>query len=268
MAQTTAVAEERRGPLHVLVGVLLRPQATMAYLGRARRRWWSVAALLMVAALTVRGFAYASANVGYLFGQQTSVQSSTVVKGGVVVQGPVPASPAPSAPSMLTTGLAVAGRVVGTLIAWLAWAGLLYLATTFLGQNGAHFGGFFAMVAWSWMPFVVRNVIQAVYTAVTHDPIYNQGLSGLVLDHAPLPPAVGFRSYVPPARGAQVLSALLARVDVYTVWNLALLVLGVTALARLSRAKATIGTLVIWVLFALLGLLPALIGLNQGLSLF
>ncbi len=252
----------------MLLGVLLRPRATMTYLGGTRRRWWGVAVLLMVAALTVRGLSYASANVTYLFGQQASMQSSAIVKGGVVVQGPVTATPTPSAPSMLTTGLSVGGRVVGTLMTWLAWAGLLYLATTFLGQNGARFGGFFAMVAWSWMPFVVRNVLQAAYTAVTHDPIYNQGLSGLVFDRAPSPPAIGFQPTIYPARGAQVSSALLARVDVYTIWNLALLVLSVTALARLSRAKATIGTLVIWVLFTLLGLLPALIGLNQGFGLF
>ena len=53
MGQTNADAQKPRNPLRVLLGVLLKPRSTFAYLGGARRRWWWVVALLMVAALVV-----------------------------------------------------------------------------------------------------------------------------------------------------------------------------------------------------------------------
>ncbi len=48
---------------------------------------------------------------------------------------------------------------------------------------------------------------------------------------------------------------LLGRVDVYMIWNLVLIVLGVAALS-LSGKKALLGTLVIWLVFTLISLIP------------
>jgi hypothetical protein len=264
MDQNAAVTDRRRGPLSVLVGVLLRPRDTMTYLGGARRRWWWVAAILMVVALTLNGYAYGAANAEY----NQKLQAAFLEDLPSEQRGARPDEYVMVSAPQFGTVVRVGGQVVGTLVSWLVWAGLLYLASTFLGQNGSNFGGFFAMVAWAWMPYVIRNVVQAIYTQITRRPIYNQGLSGFVIDKTPVGPTVGFRSFVPPARGDQVLAALLTRLDIYMIWNLVLLVLGVAALAHLSRRKAIAGTLAIWAVFTLLSLLPALIGLNQGMGIF
>ena len=257
-----------KGPFRVLMGVLLKPRATLTTLSTARRRWWWLPALLMIAALTLHGVVYSSANAR----DMARIMEASL--DGLPPQTRGVATPQAASGLSVVTVVRAAGQVLGTFVAWLTWAGLLYLASTFLGQNGAHFGGFFAMVAWTWMPYTVRGFVQAAYTAVTQNAIYNQGLSGLVVDRTPT--AAGLvRGAFPlggaltgPTRGDQVLAALLARVDVYLIWYLVLVVLGVAAFARLNAKKAVVATLVIWVLFTLVGLLPTLVGFGQGFGLF
>jgi hypothetical protein len=268
MVENNGVTDKPRGPLQVLLGVLLKPRSTLADLSTARRRWWWLPALLMIVALTLHGVTYGSVNAEDLYrATQASMES---LPGGM--RGAV-AEPMPSGLSAMTV-VRVGGQVLGTFVTWLVWAGLLYLASTFLGRNGAHFGGFFSMVAWTWLPYTVRNLIQAGYTAVTRQAIYNQGLSGLAIDKTPTAPAVGGSIFaqggalMASTRGDQVLAALLARVDIYLIWYLALVVLGVAAFARLKMKQAVVATLVIWAVFTLVSLLPTIVGLGQGLGLF
>jgi len=47
---------------------------------------------------------------------------------------------------------------------------------------------------------------------------------------------------------------------VFLIWNLILLVIGVTVVTRLSRRKAVLLTLGVWLLLTALGLVPALVG--------
>ncbi len=275
MGDSNVVRDKPRGPFQVLLGMLLKPRSTLADLSTARRRWWWLPALLMIVAVSLYGVAFASASAA---DQQRAMEAVFEGVPGDVRGASVP--PQMSSGLSMVTVIRVGGQVLGTLVTWLIWAGLLYLASTFLGQNGAHFGGFFAMVAWTWLPYSVRNLIQAGYSALTGQAIYNQGLSGLVIDKAPAAPTVSAVSAVrgpvyasggalmAASRGDQVLAALLARVDIYLIWNLILITLGVAAFARLKTKKAALGTLVIWVVFTLISLLPTIIGLGQGLGIF
>jgi hypothetical protein len=47
--------------------------------------------------------------------------------------------------------------------------------------------------------------------------------------------------------------------DLFLVWNLILLVIGVVVVTRLSRSKAILVTLVVWVLLTALNLVPTLV---------
>ncbi|MGC9523458.1 MAG: YIP1 family protein [Anaerolineae bacterium] len=258
-------ASAARGPFGMLIGMIVKPRATMAALREARRRWWIVPAILMVGALIFSGFAYSRANAEFLYQQQVEMFEQMPPE----QRGPMAEPPAKATPPLLTTGLRIAGQVVGVIVTWVVWAGLLALASTFFGQNGARFGGFFAMVVWAWLPHAVRHLVQGVYQFVTQTPIYNQGLSGLVLDNTPMAfsPFSGPR-YVPPTRSDQVWAAFLGRIDVYRVWSLLLLVTGVIIFARASKKRAWLLTLGIWLIATLLSLLPTIIGLTSGLRLF
>ncbi len=263
MGQTNAVNEKPWNPLRVLLGVLLKPRSTMTYLSGARRRWWWGVALLMLVALIAQGSAYTKADLRVNFQRQLEYYESLSPAERQMMYPEPPIEPQASAFS-LSTAIGVGAKMLGTLVTWVVWAGLLYLASTFLGQNRAGFGAFYGIVAWSWIPFVIRNFVQAVAMSVTGSAIYNQGLSGLVLDKAPAAITTVWQPPVPTSTGTQVMAAFLSRIDLYMVWNLVLLVLGVAALSHLSGKKALLGTIVIWLVVTLLSLIPALTGLNQG----
>lgn len=249
-----------------LIGVMLRPRKTMAALSRAEKRWWLVPVILLLAALVVHGIAYANANADYVYQQQVAFFESMPAE----ERGPMTAPPPHhrSAPHPLTVVLPIGGRVVGTLVTWLIWAGLIALASTFLGHNGTGFGALFAMVVWARVPVTLRYLVQAIAMTLSGTPIYNQGLSGLVLDGAPPPMSRSFQTYVPPTRSAQVLAALLGKVDIYMVWTLILTALGVWAFAHVPKRRAVLITLGIWTIATLVTLLPAIVGIGQGMRLF
>jgi hypothetical protein len=264
MTEATPSAAPSRGPLATLVGIVLRPRKTMAALSEAKRRWWLIPAALLLIALIVHGIAYANANADYVYQLQVKFFESMPAE----ERGPMNEPPPQSAPHPLTVALPIGGRVVSAVVTWLIWAGLIALASTLLGHNGTGFGALFAMVVWARVPVTLRYLVQAIAMTLSGTPIYNQGLSGLVLDGAPPPMSRSFQTYVPPTRSAQVLAALLGKVDIYMVWTLILTALGIWAFAHVPKRRAVLITLGIWIIATLVTLLPAIVGIGQGMNLF
>jgi hypothetical protein len=168
-------------------------------------------------------------------------------------------SPEPAPVPVPTVLIRIAGKLLYTTATWGAWSVGLYLVGLLLGQREARLGTTFRVVAWSWLPFVVRGLAQCVYMGLTQDPIYNPGLSGLVWDNTPPPPGGGYH-YVMPTQGQQVWAALLARTDVYLFWHLALIVTGLRCLAGYAHKRALAATLTVAGALSGLGLFPVLFG--------
>lgn len=124
-------------------------------------------------------------------------------------------------------------------LGFIARAGVLHLLCLALGGQN-RFGQVLSVSSWAAMPFVVRDGVQAVAMQLSRQLIVHQGLSGLVPDGG-------------------LLAALAAQVDVYLFWHLLLLILGVSAMARFSRAKALFIATGYWLLTIVVGLLPALL---------
>lgn len=264
MAEKTTSPTKTRGPIRTLLGIIARPRRTMSHLSTARRRWWWLPALLMLGALALQGVFYAQANAELMHQHQIDwFESMPEQERGTKAELPPKMDLHP-----LMVWLPIGGRAVGTLVTWLVWAGLIALAGTFLGHNGAKFGGTFAMIAWARLPLTLRDFVQGITMALTNRAIYNQGLSGLVLDSTPAPISGNFQSYIPPAREGQVLAALLGRIDIYMVWSLILTGIGIWAFGHLPRRRAILVTLTIWAIATAVSLLPALLGLSQGTGFF
>lgn len=237
-----------RGPgiLGLVSGTLVKPRATMLAMGRVKRRWWGIPALLMLVVLIVTVVAYSRADCQYVHRLEMDSYLSSPTQGH--------RPPEPPTPLLGTMAIRAGGRIVSTVVSWLAWSGALYLLLVLLGQNGTGFASVWALVVWSGMPQVVRGVIQSVTMTISQRPIYNQALSGLVVDSTP-PPPMTFQYVIPTAR-QQALASLLERVDIYLVWQLVLMVMGTTALTRLPRRKAIALIGGIWVAFTLISLIP------------
>lgn len=265
----------------LLLGILRHPRATLDRLVALPRRPWRRMALLVIVAVilpAVATYAVAAPATGAGGPAAPSYQESPSMRpvpapmssgrGGVVRVGPdgMPAEqPMPAPRSSPITGLALPalGRLGSLAVNWLLWSGVLYVIGTMMGGRNT-FGHMLHMVIWTWAPYAVRGVLQAGYILATGQPIAHPGLSGFVAAETTF---AGVPA--PPNTGALVWRALLGQADVYLFWHLALVAVGLMAVAHLPRRKAVALTLGAWALLTLLSLIPSVVlgsiaGLRMG----
>jgi hypothetical protein len=130
-------------------------------------------------------------------------------------------------------------------VLWLVWAGALYFLGLLAGGE-ASFAQSFALLAWSWLPYFLRNLILAAYVAYSGQLI-NQGLSFLV--------ATGDQT----KDAANWLYGLLSQFDLFYLWHLILVVVGLAAIGRFSKTKATIVGLIYLAVTTALSLVPVFV---------
>lgn len=255
----------------LIIGILRRPRATLERLAELPRRPWRRIALLVLVAVilpvvptyTVSSRQAAAQFQAALSSEQPGRVSAVPVapgKGGVVQVAPgrpgmeeTQPMPAPTLSPLAGLALPALGRLGGLVLNWLLWSGVLYVVGTMMGGRNT-FGHMFQMVVWTWVPFAVRGVLQAGYIWLAGQPIANPGLSGFVTSQAS---TSGMPA--PAGMGTLIWQSLLGRVDIYLFWHLALVVVGLMAVARLSRRKALTLALGSWVLLTLASLIPAIV---------
>jgi len=248
-------APVRPGALRSLWGMILRPRATLEHLKEHDRRgWWlpAVLAVLLVvlpvvvaAPITAQQTREAILAAQEQMGEQGEARLSDEEKAQMTSYATSP---------LITTVFPAAAGVVGLIVGWLVWAGALYLAGMALGGRSA-FGAMFRMVVWAWLPYVLRGLIQTVYILTSGQVIAHPGLSGLVQQDRP----IGEMIAAPPGLGQLLLVSFLSRIDLFMVWNLILLIVGVRVMTQLSRRKTALVTLAVWLLLTALSLVPALV---------
>ena len=136
------------------------------------------------------------------------------------------------------------GALTGLWVGWLLLAGLLHFGSTLLGGRGSMQSAL-NVVAWSSLPFAIRDLLRVIFMLSTGHAIISPGLSGF-------------------ASSAGLLSQLLMRFDIFLIWNIVLLVIGFGIAEGLSRGKAVTGVLIVilLVLFAQAGLGALLSGMG------
>lgn len=150
--------------------------------------------------------------------------------------------------SALGTAISAGTSTVTTLLGYLL-RGLLVLVLGLVLGGRASFKQVFRMGVWTTLPFVIRNAIQLIATAVT-GRIPVSGLAGLAFGAGGVSP---------------VLAVILSNIDIYLIWSLILLGVGVAATTQLSRIKSAVVALGYWLvtIAASLGwvaLIPTLFG--------
>lgn len=155
---------------------------------------------------------------------------------------------------LFTIVLPTISGLVFLWIGWLVWSGALHLVSTISGGSN-RFGQMWQVVIWSWFPFSLRGLVQAIFILTSGKAITNPGLSGLVGNTTSVTQLIANQ----PSAGELALRNFLGRIDLFLLWNLALLVTGVVAAAHFSRRKAILVTLGVWVVFTLFGLAVSII---------
>jgi hypothetical protein len=139
--------------------------------------------------------------------------------------------------------------LVAVLKVWFGWllvGGLLHLVMTLLGGRGDT-GAAMNLVAWAGLPYAVLDIVRTVFVLSTHQVVKTSGLAG----------------FAPSGESAwaQFAAYLLALVDIYVIWHIILLVVGVRASNGISRGKAAGG-----VIFTILLVLSVQALISFGIS--
>jgi hypothetical protein len=126
-------------------------------------------------------------------------------------------------------------------------AGMLHLGSTLFGGRGS-MGSAFNIVAWASVPFIVRDLLRVVFVLAAGHSIQSAGLSGF-------------------ATGTGMVFQLLARVDLFLVWNVILMCIGLQVADNLPKGKAIAGALIVVLILLLAQAGMAALGASIGTAL-
>ena len=156
-----------------------------------------------------------------------------------------------SLPFMLATGLGVGTIIlVGGIV---LQAAFFYFGTLIVGGADVSYGSLFRLSTWSRIPMALGYLTLAAFTAFSQSGIQYPGLGFLVTTGNPLEDA------------RNPLVPLLSSLDLFWLWHLLLVGLGLSMVARLSWGKS-LGLTVLWMALTLgLTVLPSLI-FSSGLG--
>ncbi|HSN74783.1 MAG TPA: YIP1 family protein [Anaerolineae bacterium] len=241
--------------LALLTGIIDRPRATLSAV-LAQPRWkWLIPAVICLAATALLLLVSAEG-----LSEQAAQQQATAMQAlEDQMQGMTEAQRAQIRQQMATfTGplalglIGFATNAIGLLIGWLLGAGILFLGLS-IGGADVSYAPLVAAFSWTWLPFALRDLVNAGWTLATGVVRVNPGLSYFVSSGDSV------------ADAGNPLWLLAGQVDLFWLWHLAL----VYALVKAARPRGgALGlTLVYLLVYLAIRLLPALLAtrLSGGL---
>ena len=127
--------------------------------------------------------------------------------------------------------------LIGVWFGWLILGGVLHLVTTLLGGRGSTAISM-NIVAWGSLPMAVHAAVQISFMLITKNLISSAGLSGF--------------SPTGDSGLAVFVGQLLRLIDLYVVWQIILIILGVRLSTALSSVKSSVVVILTVVIILLL----------------
>jgi hypothetical protein len=122
---------------------------------------------------------------------------------------------------------------------------VLWIVSKFVGARET-IGAACMIATYAFFPRILGSLL-GVVQAFVMDPSKLNGQYRITLSLA---------RFLDPDKASPILVALLARIDLFTIWVTILLAIGLAIVARISRSRAAVAAIIVWVL----GSLPALLG--------
>jgi len=241
---TAAEVQQETPAPNLLWGIIAHPVPTLIYLRDHPQRIWLAPLILAILLIVAQGLVTAPIAAQMAADRMEEQLAQMPAEQRAQLEGRLAQGPNPT----LLAGTALITGLIGLMVRWLFRAGVIHLFSLGLGGR-SRFNQVFSMVAWTWMPFLIRSLLQTLNIAFSGTLPTYRGLSAYLA-------AIGY----PLPTGTQY--ALLSRVelDLFVLWNLALLGLGVLIVTGLPRIKALLVTGGYWVLATGLSLIPVLAG--------
>lgn len=232
-----------------LWGILVQPARTLTHFRDHPRRSWLAPAILAILLVVAQSLVTVP-----ITNQATAEQVEEQRPTGTVGAQMPPEERAQVEGRMdqrsnlpLVAGTAIVGGLIGLWVRWLLRAGAIHLFSLGLGGRN-RFNQVFSMVVWTWVPLLIRSLLQTLTIALGGTVPTHRGLAAyLAALGQPLP------------TGIQYTLLSQTQLDLFVLWNLLLLALGVLIVTGLSRGKVLVVTAGYWVLATGFSLIPSLV---------
>ncbi len=250
--------KSKKNPLHFewILPVIFRPRKTVEKITSQEKSVWLtpllvVSALIIIATLVAgpikRNIIQMGLNTPENFQYYSQEQQAQFMSAQANRTSPLFLYVFP-----IVTGLA------GLWVTWFLLSSLMHLSLTLAGSRAQNVRSY-NLAAWSLLPIGVRHLVQIVAMLATKTVVNNPGLSGFITGDLK-----GFTAFA---------AALLGLIDLYFIWQIILLLLGVGPLSSLKRSKAWPATAVSLLILTLLLSIPgflshALSGLTTSTPFF
>ncbi len=228
MADLAIAGKTKRFYFNWLPDVLFRPRLAFQRISAVSSAIWItpllvLSCLVLINTLVASRLKYQALQMGQItypanYQYYTPEQQAQYMQAIQSTQGPVFIYALPAISSLL-----------GVWISWLIFGGILHLVTTLFGGRGTTAMSM-NIVAWVSLPLALRALIQIIYMLVSKNLIASPGLSGF----SPTGDS-GLMLFI-----GQILRLL----DIYIVWQILLLILGVRISTALSVSKSVIGVII------------------------
>jgi hypothetical protein len=228
----------------LLIGIIDQPLTTFKAV-KARRGWLTWAMPLLILLLAFAGAT--AAQIPYI-AEMARQQAETQLAS-------LPEDQADSAragmafslslPFLVATSLGFGGLALCSGLA--AQAAFFYFAASIASSEDVGFGPIFSMSAWARLPMALGFLVQGVFVAVSQHTIQYPGLAFLVASGEIMQDA------------RNPFFAVLSGIDLFWLWHLLLLVLGLSVTARLGRGASLVLVLLYAVLTLAVTAAPTLI---------
>ncbi len=228
----------------LLVGIIDKPTVTFKTV-LARRSWWRWALPLLVLMLTFGVVSVLSLPYTQELAREQAEQQLASMPAEQADAARAAMERSRSYPILLASTLGFG--ILALLIGVVAQATFLYFSALMAGGDDMEFGSVFAVSAWTRLPMAIGLLVQAGFIVATRQMIRYPGLSFLV--------ATG--DLLKDARNPLI--PLLGRIDLFWLWHLFLVVIGVSVAARFGRGKSLVLTIIYGVLVLAVAALPSLI---------
>ncbi|MEZ4770224.1 MAG: YIP1 family protein [Caldilineales bacterium] len=247
-----ATSSDQKPLLSLLVGIVDRPRSTLAQvLAYPRWKWLAPAVLGLLAAVILLGVsaqlladqaaqqqALALSRIQGQLDSMTEAQREQVMQQMQTFSSPV-----------IVAVTAFVTRAIGLFIGWAIGTAILYFGLV-IGGLEIGFGALFAGYSWTSLPFVVRDLADTAYIAISGTLRVNPGLSYFVASGDVI------------ADARNPLWVLTGRLDLFFLWHLVL----VYALIKAARPKsgALFLTLMYTLIYLALRVLPPLLATQMS----
>lgn len=155
--------------------------------------------------------------------------------------------------ALFTLVFPVLGSLIGIWLSWFLLSSIFHLVLTLSGSRASNLHSY-NLISWSMLPIGVRLILQISAMLVSHSVIHAAGLAGFIDSSA--------------KGGLAFLYGLLGQIDLFFLWQIVLILLGVVPLSGLVKTKAWAATAISIAILMLLVAVPHILSASlSGLSM-